>query len=215
MFSTIRAAAPRSGFGVSPSRTSGAVPPGVAARAAAPGGAVTAARRRRWPAPASRCGVVAVGGPRRVRRRGRSRRRTPATTAPPSRDPPRTGGTSRRRGRSSGRDPRTCRSHSGGYRSPGWRGPGQPRTSSTVWNARSSDWRAFSRGSHMRLVARLEVGRRAPSSVAAEALGDVVAGELDVHAARPHAGGVAHAEEARAARASRRRSGGSCSRSRG
>ena len=69
------------------------------------------------------------------------------------------------------------------------------RSSSATWNARSSDWRAFSRGSHIvsyrcsRCVVEHLLG-------AAEALGDVLAGQLDVHAAGPHAGGLAGGEEA-------------------
>src|SRR5438477_4415043 len=45
-----------------------------------------------------------------------------------------------------------------------------------------------------RLVAAFELGAEHLFR-AADALGDVVAGELDVHAAGPHVGGAAHCEE--------------------
>jgi hypothetical protein len=65
-----------------------------------------------------------------------------------------------------------------------------------------------------RLVAGAEVGVEDLLG-AAEALGDVVAGELDVDAAGPGALGAVGGEEARRSRRARRRSGGSCGPTRG
>ena len=62
--------------------------------------------------------------------------------------------------------------------------------------ARSSDWRRLSRGSQSGLVALVQVGLD-DLVAAADALGDVVAGELDVDAAGVGAEGAVDLEEAR------------------
>ena len=210
MLLTMRAAAPRSGSAVSPSSTTGAVP--------------LPARR---PA-AARCAVPARRGAAAPARRARSRR---------GRRGARRGAGSRRRTRASPPRPRRGFSWNSRYISStrpalGPRSLGdrctaasldrvhcpaschrQRRTSSARRKARSSAWRAFSRGSQTRLVARFEVFA-AHFVAAAEALGDVVAGELDVHAARPHVVRAAARRRTARPRASPRRSGASCSRSR-
>ena len=88
-----------------------------------------------------------------------------------------------------------------------------PLISSATRNARSRLWRALRRGIAHRLVAVVEVGVRQPVG-AAEALGDVLAGQLDVDAARPRALGPVGPHEAGDLAARRRRSGGSCGRTR-
>ena len=188
MLLTMRAAAPRNGSGVSPASTIGALP--VAARRA---GAASRRRLRRGGGrvPARRRGAGAARR-RRLAARARSRRRSRAS--PPR--PPR-GFSWNRRYISS-----TMPSFGPRSRSVGRRGVAHDeavaqchrRTSSARRKARSSAWRAFSRGIATRLVARFEVFA-AHFVAAAEALGDVVAGELDVHAARPHAVLAAAREE--------------------
>ena len=138
MFSTMRAAAPRSGSGVSPSSTTGrapVVPRRLApARARAPvrGGCRAARRGRRG---------AAVRRPATSRRAARSRRRTRASR------PTTACGFSWNRRYISSTGRRWARARRvQGYRV-GHAVDAHRRTSSARRNARSSDWRALSRGS--------------------------------------------------------------------
>ena len=103
MFSTMRAAEPRSGAAVSPSMTGGGAAPPVFELGAGLGSALPEQPEQRWRVGRGRCLGV------------RSRRRSPATRPRPSPGSRGTGGTSLRRARSSGPGLRTCRSGPSGW----------------------------------------------------------------------------------------------------